>query len=47
MPLSPNPWITPYNFAMAEGFQEVIEGAGGECVVNHPLNAYAGMTRLH
>lgn len=31
----------PYNFAMAEGFQEVIEGAGGECVVNHPLNAYA------
>ncbi|HJD25435.1 MAG TPA: substrate-binding domain-containing protein [Candidatus Blautia intestinipullorum] len=31
----------PYNFAMAEGFQEVIEEAGGECVVNHPLNPYA------
>lgn len=31
----------PYNFAMAEGFQEVIEEAGGECVINHPLNPYA------
>ena len=31
----------PYNFAMADGFQEIIEGAGGECVINHPMNPYA------
>lgn len=31
----------PYNFAMADGFQEVIEAAGGECVINHPMNPYA------
>lgn len=31
----------PYNFAMADGFQEVVEAAGGECVVNHPMNPYA------
>ena len=31
----------PYNEKEAEGFQEVIEAAGGECIVKHPENPTA------
>lgn len=31
----------PYNEKEAEGFQEVIEAAGGECIVKHPEQATA------
>lgn len=31
----------PYNEKEAEGFQEVIEAAGGECIIKHPESATA------
>lgn len=31
----------PYNLRAAEGFQEIIEEAGGTCIIQHPFNATA------